>query len=103
MDASWLDGSALRAALDPGKVRRIVELIGFSAASWIVILVEINLAVMIWIPRMWWVAFPLGVAMHVGIAFTNLEIGLFSWLMVALYLLIIPDRVFEVFARELVP
>lgn len=103
MDASWLDGSALRAALDAGGVRRMVNAIGFESASWLVILVEMNLALMIWIPRMWWIAFPLGVAMHVGIAFTNLEIGLFSWLMVALYLLVIPDRLFVALAEPFAP
>jgi tetratricopeptide (TPR) repeat protein len=95
LDGSWLDGSALAAQLTAGSLRSLIErTIGFPAASQVIVAVESFLAVGIWCRPLWPYALPLGVALHVGIAFTNFEIELFSWLMVALYLLIVPDRWF---------
>src|SRR6185503_13554204 len=84
LDTRWFDGSTLRAAmLSSDTIHDLIDRgVGFRAASIIVIVTELVLAATIWNRRLWVVALPLGVAMHVGIAFTSLEIGLFSWLMV---------------------
>jgi hypothetical protein len=104
LDGSWLDGSALRSQLAAGSVRSLIDgTVGFGVAAGFVVVIELVLAVAIWNRRLWPVALPIGVALHVGIAFTNLEIGLFSWLMVALYLLIIPDRWFLAVWRRVSP
>jgi hypothetical protein len=68
--------------------------IGIKRASMLVILVELGLAATVWNKRTWWIAAPLGLALHLGIVATNLEIGLFAWLMVGLYIFVIPDRFF---------
>jgi hypothetical protein len=105
LDARWLDGSTLRAAmLSSDTVHDLIDrVVGFRAASVMMIVAELVLAATIWNRRLWFVALPLGVAMHVGIAFTDLEIGLFSWLVVALYLLVIPDRAFLWIWRRVSP
>jgi tetratricopeptide (TPR) repeat protein len=58
-----------------------------------VVLTELTLAATIWNRRTWIVAAPLGLALHVGILKSGLEIGLFAWFMIAVYVLVIPDVV----------
>jgi tetratricopeptide (TPR) repeat protein len=48
----------------------------------------------VWPPRARIVALPLGVAFHIGIIRSDLEIGLFAYQMLAFYLLLVPDSVF---------
>ena len=92
IDDAWLDGSALEAQLSGGAVRSLIDsTVGFKVTAGLMILVELFLAAAIWCRPLWRFAWPIGVVLHVGIAFTNLEIGLFSWIMVALYVLVIPD------------
>jgi len=103
-DGSWLDGSALAAQLDHGRVYALIDAtVGFAWAARLVLAAELFLAIAVWVRPLWPFALPLGVGLHVGIAFTNLEIGLFSWLMVALYLLVIPERWFVAVWRRLNP
>ena len=95
IDDAWLDGTALSVQLGDGAIRTAIDAtIGFKAAAGLVILVELFLAGAIWCRPLWRFAWPIGLALHLGIAFTDLEIGLFSWIMVALYTLVIPDRWF---------
>jgi hypothetical protein len=104
MDGRWLDGTTLRGAVSDGRVHDLIDRVtGFRGGSIAVLITELVLAATIWQRRLWPIALPLGVGMHVGIAFTDLEIGLFSWLMVALYVLIVPDRVFLALWRRLSP
>jgi tetratricopeptide (TPR) repeat protein len=48
---------------------------------------------MVWNRATWRFAAPLGLAFHFGIVLSGLEIGLFAWLMIGLYALVVPDRI----------
>jgi hypothetical protein len=49
----------------------------------------------VWFRRTWWLAAPLGLLFHLGIVASGLEIGLFAWLMIGFYTLVVPDRVWN--------
>lgn len=93
LDGAWLDGRTLAIQMNASMKSLIQSTVGMAGASWIVMLVELALAVTVWLPRAWPVAAPLGLALHLGIAWSGLEIGLFAWLMVGLYILVVPDRI----------
>jgi hypothetical protein len=103
MTPAWVDGRTLATQIH-GSMKSLIEsTVGFKAASVIVILVELTLAATVWNKRTWWLAAPLGLALHLGIVMTNLEIGLFAWLMVGLYVFIIPDRIWLAIVSPLEP
>jgi hypothetical protein len=93
MTPAWFDGRTLGSQIHGGMRSIIDATVGIKGASALVVLVELALAGTVWNKRAWWIAAPLGLALHIGIVKTNLEIGLFAWLMVGLYIFIIPDRV----------
>ncbi len=99
LDPAWLDGRTLGGQIfaNPDAlvdVRGLIDhTIGMKAMSHLIVVVELSLAVMVWIPRTWFVAAPLGFLFHLGIVFTGLEIGLFAWLMIGFYILVVPDRI----------
>lgn len=105
LDPTWLDGRTLALQLGSSAnipydklslTSRIIEsTIGWPTASKLVVLVEFTLAGTVWHRRGWLVALPLGVLFHAGILFTDLDIGLFAQLMIAMYLLVAPDAAFE--------
>ncbi len=99
LDAAWLDGRTLGSQIVP-KPGDLIDLqhwitatIGFRAMSVLVIATELTLAATLWIPRAAIVAAPLGLLFHLGIVVSGLEIGLFAWLMIGFYTLVVPDRV----------
>lgn len=93
MNHAWIDGTTLSGQMT-GKVRSLIDAtVGMKGAAILVILTELTLAATVWIKRTWWLAAPLGIALHAGILATSLEIGLFAWLMLGMYILIIPDAV----------
>jgi hypothetical protein len=93
LSAAWLDGTTLSGQLT-GSVRSFVDAtLGLAGAAWLVVVVELALAATVWSKRTWPIAAPLGIALHAGILATSLDIGLFAWLMLGIYILIIPDRV----------
>ncbi len=95
---AWLDGRTLGSQIF-GPTRTLIDAtVGVALASKLIPLVEFALAATVWRPQTWWFAAPLGVAFHLGIAFTNLDIGLSAWLMVAMYTLVVPDRIWLWFA-----
>ncbi|MEZ4366551.1 MAG: HTTM domain-containing protein [Kofleriaceae bacterium] len=101
LDGHWLDGSALAEQIKTGRAHDLITAtIGMKAAAIGVVLVELALAATLWHRRGWWVALPLGVGLHAGIAITDLEIGLFAYLMLALYLLVVPDSLYDALARR---
>jgi hypothetical protein len=100
MNPAWLDGRTLAQQMSPGMRSFITSTVGMSGASSIVVLVELTLAVTVWIRPAWIIAAPLGLALHIGILKSGLEIGLFAWLMIGLYVLVVPDRIW-VFLAEL--
>jgi len=100
---AWFDGRTLGLQIHPGGLRNFINsTIGIRGASAIVVFVELALAGTVWNKRGWAFAAPLGLALHLGIVATGLEIGLFAWLMVGLYIFIIPDRIW-VWIAELRP
>jgi hypothetical protein len=102
MSPAWLDGATLDKQIG-GSLRSLIDhTIGLALMSKLVILTELTLAGTVWLRPGWWVAAPLGIAFHLGIVFTGLEIGLFAWLMIALYILVVPDVIW-VRIGELIP
>ncbi|HET9988616.1 MAG TPA: HTTM domain-containing protein, partial [Kofleriaceae bacterium] len=102
IDPQWLDGSALSAQLH-GSLRGLIDAtIGMHAVAILVPITELAL-VLVWARPAWPYLAPLGILFHVGIVWTGLEIGLFAWLMIALYLFVVPDRVYLAAVRVLRP
>ena len=102
MNAAWLDGRTLANQIT-GPLRELVDSsVGIKAAARFAIFAELTLALTIWIRPAWFIALPLGVLFHTGILLSGLEIGLFAWLMLGMYLLVVPDRAF-VWAAEQKP
>jgi hypothetical protein len=94
MNSAWLDGKALSLQMS-GVVRSIIDhTIGIKGSAWFVLVTELVLAATVWNKRTWFIAFPLGIALHAGILVASLDIGLFAWLMLGIYLLVLPDRVY---------
>ena len=102
IDPQWLNGSALSAQLH-GSLRGLIDAtIGMHAVAILVPLTELALVV-VWMRPAWPYLAPLGILFHLGIVWTGLEIGLFAWLMIALYLFVVPDRVYVAAVRMLAP
>lgn len=100
-NSAWFDGSTLSQQIHGGLAKLIASTVKFKVASSLVVLTEFTLAATIWNKRTWWIAAPLGLALHIGILWTGFEIGLFAWLMIGLYILVIPDGVWVALANRL--
>ncbi|MGE5181096.1 MAG: HTTM domain-containing protein [Acidobacteriota bacterium] len=99
MSPAWLDGRTLAGQIG-GPMRGLVDsTIGVRATARLVLLVELALAATVWIRPAWWVAAPLGLGFHLSIVFSKLEIGLFAWLMIALYAFVVPDAIWIAIAE----
>lgn len=95
LDPLWLDGTTLGSQIT-GTMRSMIDsTFGFSVASILVIAVELALAATVWLKPAWKVAAPIGIAFHLGIVATGFEIGLFAYVMLALYILVVPDRIWR--------
>ncbi|NVB85147.1 MAG: HTTM domain-containing protein [Kofleriaceae bacterium] len=93
LDGAWLDGRTLGGQIH-GSLRSLIDsTVHIRAASILVVATEVALAFTVWRPRTWRYAAPLGLALHIGILASGLEIGLFAWLMIGLYIFIVPDVV----------
>jgi len=102
MSPAWLDGRTLETQITGSLRGAIVDTVGFKTAARFALLAELVLAVAVWIRPAWFLALPLGIAFHLGILASNLEIGLFAYLMLAFYVFVIPDRAI-VFIANLAP
>ncbi len=95
MDGRWLDGSTMAAQIKTGAAHAIISHTGgFKVAAVLTLLLELTLAATIWSRRGAWIAAPIGILFHVLIALSDLEIGLFAYIMIAVYVLVLPDRLF---------
>ena len=94
MDPAWISGHTLDDQLSGGLSTTIKGTLGMQAAAILVIAVELVLAATIWLRPAWKIAAPLGILLHLGIMLSGFQIGLFSHLMFALYLLVLPDALF---------
>ncbi len=99
-NSAWFDGTTLGQQIHTSMRGLISSTVGFKVASSLVVLTEFTLAATIWHKRTWWIAAPLGLALHIGILWTGFEIGLFAWLMIGLYILVIPDAFWVVIAER---
>jgi len=91
MAPAWVDGTTLSLQMT-GKIGTfIASTVGFKVASVLVIGVELALAATVWARPAWKIAAPLGLLFHLGIMLTGLEIGLFAFLMLGVYALVVPD------------
>jgi len=93
MDRAWVNGTTLSMQMTGTVGSLIAKTIGFKIASVLVIAVELALAAMVWARPAWKIAAPLGLLFHLGIIFTGLEIGLFAFLMLGIYTLVVPDAI----------
>src|SRR6185436_6474010 len=76
LDPAWTSGQTLGSQLT-GSLRSLIDgTVGIRAASLGVIAAELVLAGTIWLRPAWRIAAPLGIALHVGIVASGLEIGL---------------------------
>jgi hypothetical protein len=100
-NSAWFDGSTLSQQIHGSLAKLIQSTVKFKVASSLVVLTEFTLAATIWNKRTWWIAAPLGLALHIGILWTGFEIGLFAWLMIGLYILVIPDRLWVAIGERL--
>jgi len=92
LDPAWTSGQTLGGQL-AGSLRSLVDAtIGMKRVAVLVIGTEFALAATIWLRPAWRIAAPLGLAFHTGIVASGLEIGLFAYLMLGLYVLVLPDR-----------
>ena len=94
MSPAWLDGRTLSKQLTGGLGELVVSTVGWKSAAGLTMLTELVLAFAIWIRPAWRIALPLGIGLHVLIMYSGLEIGLFAWLMLGFYLLVVPDRAY---------
>jgi hypothetical protein len=93
LDLAWLNGTVLGGQIT-GPLKSLIDhTVGFKVASILVIATELALAGTVWCKPAWKLAAPLGIWLHLGIVLSGLEIGLFAWLMIALYIFVVPDRV----------
>lgn len=103
LDPKWLDGTAMAMQIH-GLMRDIIDAtLGIKIVSRLVIVAELALAVTVWRARAWRWALPLGIGLHLQIAISGLDIGVFAYLMMAIYLLIVPEALMQPvlrFARE---
>ncbi len=92
MSPAWLDGRTITGQIT-GSLRGLIEdTVGFKTAARFALLAELVLAVVVWIRPAWFIALPLGIAFHLGILASGLDIGLFAYLMLGFYVFVIPDR-----------
>lgn len=101
MNLAWVDGTTLSMQMTGAVAKMITSSVGYKVASVLVIGVELALAATIWSRPGWKIAAPLGLAFHAGIIFTGLEIGLFAFLMLGIYALVVPDRFWVAVAGKL--
>jgi hypothetical protein len=101
MTPAWLDGRTITGQIT-GSLRSVIEgSVGFKSAARFALLTELVLAVTVWVRPAWIVALPVGIAFHLGILASGLDIGLFAYLMLAFYVFLIPDRVLVWIAESL--
>lgn len=93
LSPAWLDGKTLAMQLTGTVGSLLRQTIGLPGAAILVVMTELALALTIWSRPGWKIAAPLGLALHVAIACTGLEIGLFAYLMIGIYVLVIPDAI----------
>ncbi len=91
LDSEWLDGSTMQRQITDGWIRDLIVDIGWGTAAKLTIVAELLLAGLIHVRKLWPLAIAIGVGMHMTFEFSGLRIGLFSYFMATLYLLLLPE------------
>jgi hypothetical protein len=92
MESGWLSGATLKSQIATSRVGNLIaDTVGFSAMAKLVLVAELFLAFAVWLRPLWPYALLVGLPLHLGITIAGFEIGLFSLLMFALYLLLVPE------------
>ncbi|MED5373475.1 MAG: HTTM domain-containing protein [Myxococcota bacterium] len=105
-EPQWLSGEVMSRLLAEQWARDLVSAAGdlagigdsgmYAVLAWSVLFLEFGLAIgFLWPEKLRWPTLILGVALHVGIEASGFKIGNFSYIMVTLYLLMLPPRLFE--------
>lgn len=103
MDPLWLAGSTLSMQVHDDVTRELIVRAGaklglgvdqtWSMMSWTVMVGELLVALGWQLKRFRWFTFLLGLSFHVGVELLGYKIGLFSYFMMALYVLMLPEGV----------
>lgn len=105
LDYLWLTGDAFAPPLKstpwidyyarnmPGEL--------YATPAQLVMLAEAVLVLAVMNRRLWFLAIPAGLGLHIGIELAGFEIGLFSYYMMAMYVLVVPDKGYQLAARLL--
>lgn len=101
LDPRWWSGAVLELQVHGWAEGAIEQLGGFATAARLVVATELFLAAAIHVPALRAPAAALGIAFHVGIEAAGFRIGLFSYFMVAIYTLVLPERPIAAAARWL--
>ena len=89
----WLDGSTLSRQVGPEWGRALIDRIGgFGYTAKLIMVGELFLAVAIQIRLLKPFAFVAGVLLHISIEAFGFQIGMFSWFMVAVYVIALDRR-----------
>lgn len=91
MDPQWLDGTTVSQQVTADWIREPLESLGWSAVAKLTLGAELCLAVLVLWRRLWPLALAIALPMHLCFEFSGLRIGLFSYFMVATYILFVPD------------
>jgi hypothetical protein len=92
MEPLWWDGRVMELQVSAGWARDLIERIGgFSFMAKLVIATELSLAVAIHVRSLRRFVAPIGILFHAGIEASGFQIGLFSYFMIALYVLVLPE------------
>ncbi|MBT8492776.1 MAG: HTTM domain-containing protein, partial [Deltaproteobacteria bacterium] len=100
LEAGWLEGRTLASQITDGWAKDLLmrllqvhsddPLASWARAAKLVIVVELFLAAAIHVRLLRLPAAIVGIVFHLGIELSGFEIGLFSYFMVAIYLLVLP-------------
>jgi hypothetical protein len=92
MEPLWLDGVVLERQVSADWARDLIERMGsFKLVSGLVIATELGLAVAIHLRGLRRITAPVGILFHASIEASGFQIGLFSYFMIAVYLLVLPE------------
>lgn len=106
IDPLWLSGLTLSAQIEAGWVRGLVEATsgspisfgghgGWGAIAWMVLATELFLAGALLVRSLWPMALMVGIVFHAGIELSGFRIGLFSYFVFAIFLLVVPDGIYR--------
>ncbi len=109
MSPLWLNGTALSGQLGIDWVRHAIQFVfgsasrgdpgGFAAMAKLIMVAELVLAAGVLVRWMWPAVWLIGIGFHISVELSGYRIGLFSYFMLGLYVLFLPDVVVAVGAR----